>query len=526
MTREQETNGTMIQYFEWHLPANGQHWNKIAKEAEKLAKMGITCVWIPPPTKGASGPNSVGYDVYDLWDLGEFKSKGSVRTKYGTKEELINACNALDSNGIQICADVVLNHRLGADDTEEFDAIMVDQNDRGQDVGGKEKIKAWTRFTFPARGKKYSDLEFHWYHFTGIDYDAKNERAAVYRILGNGKYWSEDVDYENGNYDYLMGADVDYSHPEVVEDVTKWAVWLVKELKLSGFRMDALKHIDAGFIAEFLANVRKETGKDNFFTVGEYWKEGTQDLEGYLAKQDYKVSLFDVKLHYNFAAASQGGANYDMCKIMDGSLVQTNPMNAVTFVNNHDTQPGESLESYIEPWFQPHAYALCLLRMQGYPCIFYGDLYGISGENPVKPYAALPISNMIRARKHFAWGEQNDYFDHPNTIGWVRLGNKHFDKSDLTPEDLKTEPDGGAAPQDLGPGLAVVLCAGGAGSKHMFVGLHHKGTEWLDIVYPGREHVVVIDDNGFGDFVADDGGMAAYTLREFAEPFRAAEAEL
>jgi alpha-amylase len=45
-------------------------------------------------------------------------------------------------------------------------------------------------------------------------------------------------------------------------------------------------------------------------------------------------------------------------------------------VSNHDTQPLQSLESVVEAWFKPLAYALILLRKDGYPCVFAADYYG------------------------------------------------------------------------------------------------------------------------------------------------------
>ena len=48
---------------------------------------GITDVWLPPAYKAASGKQDAGYGVYDLYDLGEFDQKGSIETKYGTKDE-------------------------------------------------------------------------------------------------------------------------------------------------------------------------------------------------------------------------------------------------------------------------------------------------------------------------------------------------------------------------------------------------------------------------------------------------------
>lgn len=41
-------------------------------------------------TKGQS-VDDTGYGVYDVYDLGEFDQKGTVRTKYGTKQELLDA---------------------------------------------------------------------------------------------------------------------------------------------------------------------------------------------------------------------------------------------------------------------------------------------------------------------------------------------------------------------------------------------------------------------------------------------------
>jgi hypothetical protein len=42
-------------------------------------------------------------------------------------------------------------------------------------------------------------------------------------------------------------------------------------------------------------------------------------------------------------------------------------MNAVTLVDNHDTQPLQALEAPVEDWFKPIAYAFILLRKDGYP---------------------------------------------------------------------------------------------------------------------------------------------------------------
>lgn len=87
----------------------------MSRELPKLNNLGITGVWIPPCTK-ALYKDDVGYATYDLWDLGEFDQKGSVRTKYGTKEELQEAMKVAKDLQVQVYADVVLNHKMGADE--------------------------------------------------------------------------------------------------------------------------------------------------------------------------------------------------------------------------------------------------------------------------------------------------------------------------------------------------------------------------------------------------------------------------
>ncbi len=60
------------------------------------------------------------------------------------------------------------------------------------------------------------------------------------------------------------------------------------------------------------------------------------------------MSLFDVPLHYHFYDASHSNGYYDMREIFNNTLVQRHDKYAVTFVDNHDTQPGQSLTSFIE----------------------------------------------------------------------------------------------------------------------------------------------------------------------------------
>lgn len=177
------TNETLLQGFEWYLKADGKHWLRLTEEAPHFAELGITKMWLPPAYK-ATSDHDVGYGIYDLFDLGEFDQKGTVRTKYGFKDEYLKLIQTLKENGISPIADVVLNHKASADALETFTVVEVDSEDRTKVLTEPFEIEGWTQFTFPGRNKTYNDFDWHWYHFTGTDYDARRNRSGIYQIQG------------------------------------------------------------------------------------------------------------------------------------------------------------------------------------------------------------------------------------------------------------------------------------------------------------------------------------------------------
>lgn len=185
------------------------------------------------------------------------------------------------------------------------------------------------------------------------------------------------------------------------------------------------------------------------------------------------MSLFDVPLHYNMYRASTE-ENFDMSKLLENTLVKERPEKAITFVDNHDTQPGQAIESFIEPWMKQLAYSIILLRAEGYPCVFYGDLYGIKYT---KTKSVEKLKTLMALRKLKAYGRQYDYFDNPNIIGWTREGDNMHKNS----------------------GLAVISSNTFDGQKRMYIGTSFAGEQFIDIL----EHVpekVTIDNEGYGVF--------------------------
>lgn len=491
-------NHTLIQYFHWYYNEEEKLWVKAAKNAENLAEIGVTMVWLPPAYKATSGEGSVGYDCYDLYDLGEFDQKNGISTKYGSKDEYVHAITTLQDNGITVMADVVINHKAGGDQLEKVPVRKVNPSNREEFTSDVMVIEAWTKFTFPGRAGKYSEFIWDQHCFTGIDWAEDLKESGIFSIQNvYGEAWEEVPSREFGNYDYLMFNDVDFRNEAVQDEIKRWGEWYYNTCGMKGFRLDAVKHISPWFLNIWIDHMNA-TFNEDFFIVAENWvTSDVAELQSYIDETGGRMQLFDSILHMNFYRAGEEGQHYDLSKIFEGTLTQSHPELSITFVDNHDSQPLQALQSYVEHWFRPLAYTLILLREQGIPCLFYADLYGCkysdmddSGVELEIELIGLPaLSTVSKVRKLYSYGIQTDYFDHPNCIGWTRSGDDEHPDS----------------------GIAVVMSNGDAGQKSMEVGLTHAGKEFKDLL-GHREEIVTINEQGWGDFFCAPGSVSIWIL--------------
>jgi alpha-amylase len=484
---DKNPRGVMFQYFEWNLKNDCNLWKQLAERAREIKNLGTTAVWLPPAYKAMNGVNDTGYAPYDLYDLGEFDQKGSVRTKYGTKDEFLAAVRTVQEAGMDVYCDIVLDHRMGGDETEEIEVEQVDPNDRTKVISGKYKIKAFSKYNFPGRGDKYSPFKWNQDHFTAFGFDANHpdETGKIFKKTNVG--FSGEVDFEHGNFDYLMGADVNHYHPDVKAEEIAWGKWFVETTGLNGFRLDAVKHMPASFFKDWLGTLRAHFKDRELFAVGEYWTGDLAAMQKYAGVTDGAMRLFDVPLHFHFHEAGVKGKDYDLRQIFDNTLVKENPLLAVTFVENHDSQPGQSLQSPVADWFKPLAYALILLREHGYPCLFYGDYFGNpGGDDGVAKLVSHRklIDDMLGARARYSYGKISDYLDHPTCAAWTWSGD-----------------------QEHPGGMAVVLSTADAGNKRMWTG--NPGTTYRDATGHWPEPVTT-DKDGNAEFVCPAGSLSVW----------------
>jgi len=425
----------------------------------------------------------------DLWDLGEFNQKGHVATSWGTKAQLSALSANASTYGISLLADGVINQRGGADASKTCSAHKVNPTSRLQSISGTQNILAWVDYEFPGRGTTYSSKKWGCNDFSAIDYDDITKELAIWKIDGQNDQFATDVSTENGNYDYLVLGDVAYENPSVQEDVKAWGSWVTEQLSLGGFRLDAAKHISKAFLNDWVSSVA--SSKSNMLFIAEYLTGDVSVVQSFVNGFSTAISVFDTPLQTKFHDFSTG-AQTDMTSVLQNTWSASTPKQAVMYVNNHDTQVGQALEVLnVAGWFIPLAYALMLLRnTAAYPCLFYGDIYGVydgSGSFTAPTYGSQ-IADLALARKYFAYGTQTDYFNDASTIGWTRQGNT-------------------AHPE----GLAVIMTNAQSGnkSKRMNVGTQHAGEVWSSLF--GGSGQVTIGSDGFATFVTGARTINMYT---------------
>ncbi len=96
----------ILQYF-------GTTWNEIEQRLPELAERGYDSLWLPPPFKAGAGTYSVGFDTLDRFDLGDRNQSGTIRTKYGTKADLVSLMRSAHRFGLRVYFDNVMAHNAG-----------------------------------------------------------------------------------------------------------------------------------------------------------------------------------------------------------------------------------------------------------------------------------------------------------------------------------------------------------------------------------------------------------------------------
>lgn len=334
--------GVLMQGFYWDSSrAEGEEftwWNHVATKLAELERAGITALWLPPAGKAANlGGMSMGYDVYDYYDLGEFAQKGvdadqqEVRTWFGSREELQSLLRLAHGRKLKVYADLVLNHNNGAD-AEEFNPILGERR--------------WTLFRPASK-------------FFTRDWSCFN--PSPYPDLSPAVF---------GNM-----PDLCHTNPRVMTGILNHAKWLIEEIGFDGFRYDFVKGFGGWIVRAIHDRQYQRDGQEvKIYGVGECW-DGDGFIDSWLDSvnswADNRLGAFDFPLRYRLKELCDR-PGFSLRRLAEsGVLVKDRPFEAETFVDNHDFRDGEGPEIVNDKML---AYAY-ILTHEGYPCLYWKDWF-------------------------------------------------------------------------------------------------------------------------------------------------------
>lgn len=227
-------------------------------------------------------------------------------------------------------------------------------------------------------------LQFVWDYkcFSGIDYIENLMEDGVFKIVNDyiGEGWNEQVDDEFGNFDYLMGVNIDFCNYVVIEEIKYWVCWVMEQIGCDGFCFDVVKYIFVWFYKVWIEYVQ-EVVLQLLFIVVEYWFYEVEKFQQYIDLVEGKMMLFDVLLQMKFYEVLCQGCDYDMSQIFSGMLVEVDFFYVVILVINYDMQLLQVFEVLVEFWFKFFVYVLILLWENGVFLVFYVDFFGVFYED-------------------------------------------------------------------------------------------------------------------------------------------------
>lgn len=353
---ESSKTAVMLQGFTWNSAPRGTSWNKenpspywgkwygIMKKNASSIKDTFGYVWFNPPSV-CDTSSSEGYAPTELNNLNSY---------YGTADELKEVIQAIQP--AKAIADIVVNHRAGS--------------------------TCWGDFTNPSWCEDY-------YAICSDDEGFTNSSSPMYNSSKKG---SPDTGDGYGAY-----RDLDHTNTVVQQGIIDWMNNVLKPAGFVGWRYDYVKGFGARYVGQYNADSSAE------FSVGEYWPTAGysidnpsswgNEIKNWISGTEtggQRSRAFDFALKGAMNGVFNEGKSY--AKLADDSnLYISQPADAVTFVDNHDTGSNQN-HWPVNSEKIGLAYAL-ILTHPGVPCVAWSHYFTFAeGGNGDTTYPHSGIS--------------------------------------------------------------------------------------------------------------------------------------
>ena len=351
----------------------------LTQKMPELAEAGYNSLWLPPPTKG-SGGLSVGYDLWDPFDLGSKNQRNSVRTRYGTEAELLHMMEVAHRFGIRVYFDNIMNHRA-------FDVPGYNENTAIDIYPGMVPEDFHVRRTEDGFYRKWDncrDWNSEWQvHNLGladlidIAHETPNTNHGINEGDDQVKYSfirdfdrPEQYDTDKDGQRAYFGVLIDQARAELgtnatsaqlrtkaqeyinarkgsfTEDVGGYLIraarWKLDRTKADGFRLDAVKHVPDYFFGQ-MSGADKDAS-DAGYLGGIQWQfnrtRGFSDSNQRNSVFEDKVPRDDAMVFGEHLGAPPGYSGYWNAgmRLVDNELRSQ--------LNNRLGNPGSSLAGY------------------------------------------------------------------------------------------------------------------------------------------------------------------------------------
>ena len=279
----------------------GRHGGDIAGMAQNLdyiADLGFTSIWLNPLLENDMEKYSYhGYSTTDFY---------KVDPRFGTNEEYRKLADLGREKGLKLIMDMIVNH-CGS-------------------------------FHWWADDLPYTDWYNQWPTYTGT-----NHQKSVMQDPYVSDY--DKKQFTDGWFVPTM-PDLNQRNPQMAKYLIQNSIWWVEYLGLSGIRMDTYPYPDEDFMADWTKAMMTEYPTLNI--VGEewnespvivsYWQAGKTNPNGYTSDlksvMDFPVNMAMIKALNE--EESWGSGISKIYEMMAMDFLYPDPMNLVTFTDNHD----------------------------------------------------------------------------------------------------------------------------------------------------------------------------------------------
>jgi alpha-amylase len=373
----------------WNSNYPNDYSTYLAKLGPRLRDLGVDMVWIPPTSKGNGGTGSVGYDIFDHYDLGDKYQKGATPTRFGTKDAYLRFVAVMHANGIKVMQDIIWNHLMGAE-WQDFNATDA----------GKWKEFRYVSYATPGTvsyGNRTGRFWKNGQNFHRCSAHNDNTDETTQAVFGEDIcFWDGAFGQSSSTTDYDPTQGSQYMR----NGMRDWSIWLKKQTGVDAFRLDTAKHVETFAVKDFAYNLAYgagwASGGSQMLFVGEVACGDVAKLDGWTDAVNNSGGFTDVVGTFDFnlrgAIRSVINGSYDLSLIPGAQ--QTRRNRTFPFVNNHDTfRPivdtngnytaswdlgNELCNPHVDPrdGRAPAVYAIAM-AVDGSPQIFFEDLFDV-----------------------------------------------------------------------------------------------------------------------------------------------------